>query len=169
VSAARAFLRPVAAGAALGAVLLAGCGGSDGGGSDEKKPKPTATQPPADRTQRTEAGARATLREYAAAFTSSASRRTCDLLDPTAAPLKSASKQRCRREVGRLKDAITPADAASLRQGFAALKPAVSDNVATLPGNDNLSLRYIDGRWYVRLAPSDGSSTAPSPGSSPGS
>ena len=164
MSAARGFLRPVAAGAALGALLLAGCGGSD-----EKKPKPRATQPPADRTQHTEAGARATLREYAAAFTSSDAKRTCDLLDPTVVPLKSASKQRCRREVGRLEDTITPQGAAALRQGFAALKPAVSDNVATLPGNDNLSLRYIDGRWYVRLAPSDGSATATSPRSSRGS
>ena len=153
MSAARGFRRPVAAGAALGALLLAGCGGSD-----EKKPKPRPAQPPADRTQRTEAGARATLREYAAAFTASDAGRTCDLLDPTAAQLKSASMQSCRREVRRLKGAITPANAAALRQGFAALQPAVSDNVATLPGNDSLSLRYIDGRWYVRLAPSTGSS-----------
>ena len=153
MSAARGFSRRAAAGAVLGALLLAGCGGSD-----EQKLKPRATQPPADRTQRSEAGAKATLREYAATFTSSDAGRTCDLLDPTAAPLKSASKQRCRRDVGRLKDAIKPADAASLRQSFAALEPVVSANVATLPGNDNLSLRYIDGRWYVRLAPSTGSS-----------
>lgn len=61
-------------------------------------------------------------------------------------------------EVARLKDAITPADAASLRQSFAALKPIVRANVATLPGNDDLSLRYTGGLWYVRLAPSTGSS-----------
>ena len=150
MSAPRGSLRRAAALAALGALLLAGCGGSD----EKKKAAP---QPPPDRTQRSEAGARATLREYAVAFTSSDAGRTCDLLDPTSAPLKSASKQRCQREVGRLEDAITPADAASLRQSFAALKPVVRANVATLPGQDDLSLRYIDGRWYVRLAPSTGS------------
>jgi len=142
--------RQVAVGTALSVLLLGGCGGSD---ANKRAP-----QPPADRTQRSEAGARATLREYAAAFTSADSARVCDLLDPAMRALRSASKQRCRREAARLKDALPPAEAASLRRGFAALKPVLRGNVAALPGNENLSLRYFEGRWYVRLTPSAGAS-----------
>jgi hypothetical protein len=33
------------------------------------------------------------------------------------------------------------------------LKPVVKDDVATLPGKTEPSLRYVDGRWYVIPVP----------------
>lgn len=145
--------RQPAAGALLCALLLTGCGGSDAR-------QPATPQPRADRTQRTEAGARATLREYAIAFTSADAVKICDLLDPTSAAMRAATTQSCRREAARLKGRLTAASGARYREQFSALKPVVNGSTATIRGRGALSLRYIRGRWYVSLAPLAGSSPA---------
>lgn len=133
--------------ALLAMVMPAGCGGSD------DKPKATTPQGPADRTQRTEAGARATLREYAVAVTSSDGVKICDLLDPTSAAMASASKARCRREAARLKGVLSATEKKNFREKSASLEPVVNGNEATLPGSSEAALRYIVGRWYVVPVP----------------
>jgi hypothetical protein len=112
-------------------VAVAGCGGSENA-ADEK----------------TAAGAKATLVEFADAYAEADGERLCAMV--SAELLKAAEKAPggCEGGVAKTKDILEPKDVVEIKESAAKQTPTVEGDVASLPGRGEV-MRYREGRWEI--------------------
>ncbi len=112
-------------------VVAAGCGGSENAAGEK-----------------TAAGAKATLVEFADAYANADGKRLCGMV--SADLLKAAEKEPggCEGSVAKVKDILKPKDVVEFKESAAKQNPTVEGDVASLPGRGEV-MRYREGRWEI--------------------